>query len=125
MKTSSEKKSIEFFMVLTNRTVYLAKYTIKSYFKVYKLLKKHNAAWVIADSPNYPRADEVTADFVYLRMHGSKVLFTSGYTKKELSFLAGKVKKWLKNKKDVYVYFNNDAMGYAVENAKMLKQLII
>jgi len=90
--------------------------------KVYNLLKKYKAAWVIANSPSYPKAEEVTCDFVYLRMHGSKVLFSSNYTKKELEKLSQKIKKWLKTA-DVYVYFNNDAMGYAIENAKKLLKL--
>ena len=90
--------------------------------KIYNLLKKYKVAWVIADSPSYPKAEEVTADFVYIRMHGSKVLFTSNYTKKELSSLSQKIKKWLKTC-DVFVYFNNDAMGYAIENAKELLKL--
>jgi len=90
--------------------------------KFYNLLKKYKVAWVIADSPSYPKAEEVTADFVYVRMHGSKVLFTSNYTKKELSSLSQKIKKWLKTC-DVFVYFNNDAMGYAIENAKELLKL--
>ncbi len=91
--------------------------------KIYQLLKKYNVAWVIADSPSYSKAEEVTADFVYIRLHGSKVLFTSKYTKKELSSLATKIKKWLKQGKDVYCYFNNDAYGYAIENAKELLRL--
>ena len=91
--------------------------------KIYKLLKKYNVAWVIADSPNYPKAEEVTADFAYIRMHGSKVLFSSKYTKKELSSLSQKIKKWLKQGLDVYCYFNNDAYGYAIENAKELLKL--
>lgn len=92
--------------------------------KIYNLLKKHNSAWVIADSPHYPKAEELTADFVYVRMHGSKVLFSSKYTKKELKTLAKKIKKWQKQKKDVFVYFNNDAFGYAIENAKTLEALL-
>ena len=92
--------------------------------KNYKLLKKYNIAWVIADSPSYPKAEVVTADFIYIRMHGSKALFSSKYTNKELKDLSQKIKKWLKKGLDVYVYFNNDAYGYAIENAKMLKKLI-
>lgn len=88
--------------------------------KIYDLLKKYKATWVIADSPSYPKAEEVTTDFVYVRMHGSKVLFSSNYTKKELSSFAQKIKKWLKQNLDVYCYFNNDAYGYAIENAKAL-----
>jgi uncharacterized protein YecE (DUF72 family) len=77
-------------------------------------------AWVIADSPRYPKAEKVTSGFVYIRMHGSKILFSSKYTKKELKDLAQKIKKWLKENLDVYCYFNNDAYGYAVKNAKEL-----
>jgi len=91
--------------------------------KTYKILKKYNTAWVIADSPRYPKVEQVTTDFVYLRLHGSKILFSSKYSKKELKDFAQKIKKWLKQNKDVFVYFNNDAYGYAVENAKTLKNL--
>ena len=92
--------------------------------KVYNLLKKYNVAWVIADSPGRrvgwsPKAEAITADFIYIRMHGSQVLFASKYTKNELSSLAQKIKKWLKTA-DVYVYFNNDAYGCV----KILKQAI-
>ncbi len=89
--------------------------------KIYKLLKKYDIGLVIADSPNYPKTEEITADFVYLRMHGSKTMFSSKYTDKELKELAQKIKKWLEQKLNVYCYFNNDAAGYAVENAKTLK----
>lgn len=91
--------------------------------KIYNLLKKYKVAWVIADSPRYPKVKVVTANFVYLRMHGSKVLFSSNYRKKELQALSQEIKKWLKEKLDVYCYFNNDARGYAIENAKELLKL--
>lgn len=87
--------------------------------KTYCFLKNYKAAWVIADSPSYPRAEAVTADFIYLRMHGSKVLFSSNYPDEELKDWAKKIKRWLKIG-DVYVYFNNDAYGYAIKNAKTL-----
>jgi len=90
---------------------------------IYKILKKYNSAWVIADSPRYPKAEVVTADFVYIRMHGSKILFASKYTDEELKTLAQKINKWLKKGLDVYTYFNNDFHGYAVQNAKELWQL--
>ena len=88
----------------------------------YNLLKKYNVAWVMADSPRYPKAGVKTSDFTYIRMHGSRVLFSSKYTDKELKELARKIKKWLKAG-DVYVYFNNDAHGYAIENAQRILKL--
>jgi len=92
--------------------------------KIYNLLKRYNVAWVIADSPRYPRADEVTADFIYIRMHGSQTMFSSKYTKKELSLLAEKIKKWQKQGIDIYCYFNNDLHGYAIENARELLEFL-
>jgi uncharacterized protein YecE (DUF72 family) len=89
----------------------------------YFILKKHNFAWTVVDSPSWPKVYKVTADFVYVRMHGSKILFGSKYTKKELKDLAEKIKKWKNQNLDIYVYFNNDAHGYAVEDAKELLKL--
>jgi uncharacterized protein YecE (DUF72 family) len=91
--------------------------------KIYQILKEFNFALVVVDSPSWPKVYQVTADFVYVRMHGSKILFGSKYTKKELEDLAQKIKKWKKQNLDVYVYFNNDAYGYAVEDAKELLKL--
>jgi len=88
--------------------------------KIYNLLKKYKVAWVVADSPRYPKAEVATTNFVYIRMHGSRTMFSSSYTKKELKDWAQKIKKWLSTKKDIYCYFNNDAHGYAIENAKEL-----
>jgi len=92
--------------------------------KVYKTLKKYNIALCIASTPNYPTTEIVTANFVYLRLHGSKDLYASKYTEKELKNWARKIKKWQSQNLDIYVYFDNDAYGYAVENAKRLKELI-
>lgn len=90
--------------------------------EIYNLFKKYNIAWVIADSPVYPKAEVIVTNFVYIRMHGSRVLFSSKYTKKELQELCQKIKKWLKNGLDVYCYFNNDAYGFAVQNARELSK---
>ena len=92
--------------------------------KIYQILKRFNFAWVVVDSPSWPKVYQVTADFVYVRMHGSKILFGSKYTKKELENLAKKIKEWKKQNLDVYVYFNNDAHGYAIENAKELLKIL-
>jgi len=91
--------------------------------ETYQILKKYNFAWTIIDSPSWPKVFEITSDFVYVRMHGSKILFGSKYTKKELKDLAQKIKEWKRQNLDVYCYFNNDAKGYAVEDAKELLKL--
>lgn len=92
--------------------------------KIYQLLEKYKSAWVISDSASWPKSEVITADFVYIRMHGSKVLFSSKYTNEELENLSRKIKNWLKQKLDVYCYFNNDAYGYAIENTKNLLKIL-
>lgn len=92
--------------------------------EVYQLLKKYNAALCIADSPDWPEVEEATADFIYIRLHGGKILYGSNYSAAELKEWAKKIKKWTKNRKNVYVYFNNDFEGYAVKNALELKEIL-
>ena len=91
---------------------------------VYKILKKYNTALVIADSQEWPTPNVITANFIYVRMHGPGNLYASKYTTRQLQKLADKIKKWRRKVKQVYVYFNNDTKGYAVENARKLRQLV-
>lgn len=93
--------------------------------RVYEILQKNEVAWVIADSPSYPRAEVVTCDFAYIRMHGYEKLFSSRYNLQEIEQLGQKVKGWRSNGLDVYVYFNNDYHGFAIENARELSELLI
>ncbi|HEY9784106.1 MAG TPA: DUF72 domain-containing protein [Candidatus Obscuribacterales bacterium] len=92
--------------------------------QVYALLERHNAALVIADSPDYPRHDIVTADFAYYRFHGRRELFASSYTRSELEMEAKRILKLARQGLDIYGYFNNDANAHAISNARLLKQLL-
>jgi uncharacterized protein YecE (DUF72 family) len=90
--------------------------------KVFALLRQNKAAVVIQDFPEWPITEKLTADFVYLRFHGRTSLYSSCYTEGQLVSWARKIKKWQRKGLDTYVYFNNDALGYAVKNAKSLIQ---
>lgn len=90
----------------------------------YRLLSKRNAALCIPDSPTYPRAIRVTASFAFVRMHGGSVLYGSDYSEEELARWARRIERFIKRDLDVYVYFNNDAHGYAVANARRLKSML-
>ena len=92
--------------------------------EIFSLLHQHNAALCIADSLRYPRTDKVTADFVYIRFHGRRQLFASKYTDEELAEEAKQMRRYLREGRDVYVYFNNDAKGHAVGNARALRRLV-
>lgn len=98
----------------------------KSWFqdKVFNILRKYNVATVINDSPHFPKVEEITGDFTYIRFHGPSALYSSEYSNRELKVWTSKIKKWLKNKIDVYCYFNNDVGGFAIKNATTLIQML-
>jgi uncharacterized protein YecE (DUF72 family) len=89
--------------------------------ETYNFLKKKRVAFVISDSPRWPTDIVKTADFVYIRFHGKPKLFASKYEKEELQRYAKEIKK-LKSK-TLFAYFNNDAEGYAVEDALEFQKL--
>lgn len=90
--------------------------------RVFSCLEQRGIAWCISDTAGrYPCCEEITAEFVYIRLHGSKKLYASCYSEKELAAWAAKIIDW---GRDTYVYFDNDFMGYAPENASRLKALI-
>jgi uncharacterized protein YecE (DUF72 family) len=101
-----------------------------SYFheEFYSILRAHCCGFVIADSAGkFPIAYEVTADFVYVRLHGSQELYVSGYADAELDEWAGRIKMWRSPRggaRDVYVYFDNDAKVHApFDAARLIERL--
>jgi uncharacterized protein YecE (DUF72 family) len=89
--------------------------------ETYNFLKKKKVAFVISDSPRWPTDIVKTCDFVYIRFHGKPHLFASKYEKEELQRYAKEIKKL--KPKTLFAYFNNDAEGYAVEDALEFQKL--
>lgn len=82
------------------------------------LLRAHDICSVVADTAGrFPLVEEVTSDHVYVRLHGDTELYVSGYTPDALDRWAAKVRAWAEQGLDVYVYFDNDAKGYAPHDA--------
>jgi uncharacterized protein YecE (DUF72 family) len=74
-----------------------------------RLLRRHDIGLVVADTAGkWPRMFHVTADFVYVRLHGDVKIYTSGYTGRALSSWARRIRHWDRDGRDVYVYFDND-----------------
>ena len=64
---------------------------------------------MVADSAGkWPFMVDVTSDFVYVRLHGAKELYVSGYDDDALDSWAARVTRWTEDGRDVYVYFDND-----------------
>lgn len=92
--------------------------------EVYELLEDYNVALVAGQSSRWPGMRRLTANFAYIRMHGPEKLFASSYSREQLEELAGYIKSVLPTTKRVYVYFNNDFHGYALENAMFLQKIL-
>jgi len=93
--------------------------------ELYEFLRQRNLGLCVADAPRWPTCEEVTADFVYVRFHGSERLYSSCYSTEELKTWAEKIARWRREGRDVFAYFNNDAEGFALQNARELTNLLV
>ena len=90
---------------------------------VYSILRKHNCAFCIYELEYHLSPMEVTADFVYIRLHGPGHKYQGSYSEETLKQWSERCKQWRNEGKDVFVYFDNDQEGYAAFNAIRLKEL--
>jgi uncharacterized protein YecE (DUF72 family) len=107
------------------------------------LLRQHDVALVVADTAGkWPLIREVTADFVYVRLHGDKELYASGYSPDVLVEWSDRIRAWSaggdasdatrlggpaerrRGGRDVYVYFDNDVKTRAPFDAMNLAHLL-
>ncbi len=89
------------------------------------LLSHYRTTFVIADSGyRFPEREIVTSHEVYLRFHGREQLYASDYPEPVLRDFADKIRDWMEEGKEVWVFFNNDFQGYAVKNALQLKNML-
>lgn len=107
------------------------------------MLRRHGLALVVADTAGkWPLLEDLTADFVYVRLHGDEELYVSGYTDRALRHWAGRIEAWRRGteaedavhasprqgralrSRDVYVYFDNDAKVHAPFDAAALARLL-
>jgi uncharacterized protein YecE (DUF72 family) len=93
--------------------------------EVYRVLRRHNAAFCIYQLAGYLSPCEVTADFAYLRLHGPDAgKYQGSYSTAELRAWARRIEQWSPRLKAIYVYFDNDQFGYAAQNALALRRML-
>lgn len=101
-------------------------------------LRRHRIGLVVADTAGrWPLMEDVTSDFVYVRLHGDEVLYTSGYTEEALADWARRIRAWRRGGevrdarrigpaakkaagREVFVYFDNDVKVQAPYDAMKL-----
>lgn len=105
-----------------------------------ELLRDHDIALVCADTVEWPLLMDLTSDFVYCRLHGSRELYRSGYGTAELARWAGRVRAWRDGRpmrdgtfagapakpmpRDVFVYFDNTDKLKAPHDAQALMRCL-
>ena len=80
------------------------------------------AGFCIFDMPDLTTPIEATADFAYVRFHGSTTMYDGCYSDGELTGWASRIAALAGDARRVYVYFNNDAEGFAISNALTLRE---
>ena len=90
-----------------------------------RLLREHDIGLVVADTAGkWPKMFHVTADFVYVRLHGDIKIYTSGYSDRALAGWARRIRRWDREGRDVYVYFDNDVKVRAPFDALNLMRVL-
>ncbi|MGD0884414.1 MAG: DUF72 domain-containing protein [Thermodesulfovibrionales bacterium] len=92
--------------------------------KVFSVVEKGNASLCMADWPEFLNDLPTSADIIYMRRHGEGGGHATCYSPEQLRADAARIRKYIKQGKDVFVYFNNDAFGYAPQNAQELIALV-
>jgi uncharacterized protein YecE (DUF72 family) len=105
------------------------------------LAHRHHVAIAFSHSSVWPYIEEVTTDFVYLRLHGPRALYDSAYSPAEMRRWAERARVWSegsepedavriageaepRQRRDVYVYFDNDGGGHAPRQAEELIDML-
>jgi len=89
---------------------------------VFDILRRRNTGLCVFDMPGFQCPLLATADFAYLRFHGSSGLYSSFYSDEEMEGWARRISKMAKGLDAIYIYFNNDAEGFAIRNAQTLRE---
>lgn len=123
----NNRRLAEFLEALPQTHRYAFEFRDPSWFNdaIYAILKSHGAAFCIYDLKGRVSPKAVTADFVYLRLHGpSETAYQGRYDVQALCGWAGAMTAWQRQNKSVYCFFDNDQAGYAATDALRLKEMI-
>lgn len=92
--------------------------------EIYGQLAGAGAAFCIYEIAGTRSPKAVTADFVYIRLHGPDGAYAGLYPEKTLVDWAENIQGWAAEGKEVFCYFDNDQLGYAAQNAAQLQEML-
>jgi uncharacterized protein YecE (DUF72 family) len=92
--------------------------------EVFSLLERYNAAFCLYELAGVSSPIQLTADFVYVRLHGPGKAYQGSYSARALRTWTDRIREWSTRLKAVYFYFDNDQAGFAAQNALSLRRLV-
>lgn len=93
--------------------------------RAYEMMARRGAAFCIYELAGLLSPKKVTADFIYIRLHGpSEEPYRGQYDTRVLSAWAGVLSTWARQGKEIFCYFDNDEAGYAAEDALRLQEML-
>ncbi len=115
-----------FLALLPDQFRYAFEFRDESWFRqpVYDALRRANAAFCIYHLAGRSAPRQVTADFIYIRLHGPAAPYSGKYDDRTLAEWADAISAWQRQGKDVFCYFDNDQHGYAAANARRLAEIL-
>ena len=115
-----------FLKLLPRELSHAFEFRHKSWFDqgIFDLLRHYGAGLCVFDMPDFTTPLVATSDFAYIRFHGSAGLYWSCYSDQELESWAQRISEIAKEVNSIYIYFNNDAQGFAVNNAHTLARML-
>jgi uncharacterized protein YecE (DUF72 family) len=113
----------EFLSLLPRDVRHVLEFRHESWFEeeVFFTLRMFNVGFCAYHMVSWETPLEVTTDIAYVRFHGTDALYGGNYSDEQLADWARRLRDLPEDVSEVYCYFNNDAYGYAVENAKTLE----
>lgn len=124
--TCDPERLKEFLSILPEEFRYTMEFRDESWFneKVYRALEEHNVAFCIYHLSGRLSPRKVTADFVYVRLHGPEGAYRGSYDHQTLGGWVGAFSTWAGQGKEIYCYFDNDEEGYAPRDASVMKNML-
>jgi uncharacterized protein YecE (DUF72 family) len=115
-----------FLKALPSDYQYVFEFRDPSWFhpEIYRILRDHKMALCITNRRNEDSAIELTSDFAYVRFHGGSPELRGNYDAATLRRWAERIECWRRELRNIYIYFNNDWEGFAIQNAVELRKLL-
>ena len=123
---ADRERLASFLKMLPKRRRYAFEFRHESWYddRILDVLRERNISLCLSDHHDAPSPWEATATHVYIRGHGPEGRYRNHYSDETLKHWAAAIKKWKRQQRDVYCYFDNDQKSAAPADGKRLMQLL-